>query len=574
MPRAKPVLKIVPGNGTTDNPLFETIKGRDKAFTLRLSRGTGWHERNVRGISGIAEAIDGEWFITRGLGQVEASVFVADDVEAAQGTINRIKGLNLRACVAWYADHAVLIVRHTPIHGDALEAFASAFANRVLNTGETYEVWEPVTHNRKERIDERTAIDTFDGSEVVDAVSTMRVWDVKTPEQSEPDRPKTDAEKEEDFAAQLAGWLEQEQQQLAQMPTWIIEGMIAEGAVGLISARKSNLKTFVAHGMAKAIATGTPFNDLPVQSGGVMYLAAENPAGVAMRHRAWLVQHGEDVPHFVVSGLRFPLGNRASAVSAAKAMASLPQFKEQPLKLLVLDTVGSTMAGQKINDEAFNNDKDTIVNAIYAHARAAAAAIGCAVLLVHHDGKDERKGTRGSSAWEDDADFVFKTKKTGSGANTVVTLTHTKSKNGEELPDRNFPMELIDLDPADVEALERARAKTGNVPDRHGKNNAAAYRVETGDKTLSMRLIATLASGSTTTSGQTAETTKSKLAKNSIITLLTVNGSMRQTNIVEKMGSQASEKTIRQYLKELLAEGRLTKEGHEFSVADPVENDD
>lgn len=571
MPRAKPVLKIVPGNGTTDNPLFETIKGRDKAFTLRLSKGTGWHERNVRGIGGVAEALEGEWFITRGYGQVEASVFAADDISAAKETIDRLKGLKLRACALWYDDHALLIIRHTPIHGDALETFSRAFASRVLNTGEVFDVWEPVIDNRKERIDNLKKVDAFDGSEVVEAVATLRAWDV---EQSSDDSAPTTPDKDEIDVAQLMDWLKQEQQQLAQMPTWIIEGMIAEGAVGLISARKSNLKTFVAHGMAKAIATGTPFNDLPVQTGGVMYLAAENPAGVAMRHRAWLVQHGEDVPHFVVSGMRFPLGNRASAVAAAKAFAGLPQFAEQPLKLLVIDTVGSTMAGQKINDEAFNNDKDTIVNAIYAHARAAAAAIGCAVVLVHHDGKDERKGTRGSSAWEDDADFVFKTKKTGSGANTVVTLTHTKSKNGEELPDRNFPMELIDLDPADVEALDRARAKTGDVPDRHGKNNAAAYRMATSDKTLSMRLIATLASGSTATSGQTAETTKSKLAKTSIVTLLTANGNMRQTEILNKMGAQASEKTIRQYLKELLAEGRLTKEGHEFSVADPVENDD
>lgn len=137
------------------------------------------------------------------------------------------------------------------------------------------------------------------------------------------------------------------------MPTWIIEGMIAEGAVGIISARKSNLKTFVAHALAKAIATGTPFNDLPVQTGCVMYMAAENPAGVAMRHRAWLHQHGSDVRHLIVSGMRFPLGNRASSVAAIKAIASLPQFAEQPLKLLVIDTVGSTMAGKKINDESF-----------------------------------------------------------------------------------------------------------------------------------------------------------------------------------------------------------------------------
>lgn len=548
-----------------------TIKNRDMSFTLRGSTGGKNEEIRFKSLRDMEDGLKDVIALSRAWGQATASMYLANDVDDAKDSIAAFEGEGLRAGVLWFDDRALLVVRHTEIHGGDLEAFAEDFRAKVLETGPT-DVWETVTANHSVDVADYKRIEYIDGA-AVDAKACFRNWG-SVAEKPEHSKEKYAASQEPEIdASELAKWLEIDRARLENVPTWIIDGMIAEGTVGLLSARKSNLKTFVAHGICAAIATGTPFNDLPVQTGGVAYMAAENPAGVAMRHRAWLYDTGEDVPHFVVSGLRFPLHNKASAVAMAKALAAQPQFKEHPLKVIVLDTIGSTMAGQKINGEAFNNDKDTVVNTLYSHARAAAAAIGGVILFVHHDGKDEKKGTRGSSAWEDDADFVLKTKKIGSGEDTMVTLSHTKSKNGEELPDRNFPMRLIDLDPADVKALEAARAKTGDVPDQHGKNNAAAYRVTTGDKTLAMRLVATVAAGIPKDAAPRKESQKAKVLKGQIVKWLHMVGEKTQKEIIDRHAS--NKVTMGKYLAELTDDGLIGKlENGKYYAIDPDEDDD
>jgi archaellum biogenesis ATPase FlaH len=61
---------------------------------------------------------------------------------------------------------------------------------------------------------------------------------------------------------------------------WLVEGAIPSGTVTLLSAESGTGKSWVAYGLAGAVAQGKPFAGLTVQRRPVVYFDGENPAAV------------------------------------------------------------------------------------------------------------------------------------------------------------------------------------------------------------------------------------------------------------------------------------------------------
>lgn len=97
-----------------------------------------------------------------------------------------------------------------------------------------------------------------------------------------------------------------------------------------------------------------------------------------------------------------------------------------PVRLVVIDTLARCFGG---NDE--NDARD--MGAFIEGCDVIKQKTGATVLVVHHSGKDEAKGARGSSSFRAALDAEFNVKREGQGQ--ALILSCTKMKDAEE-PER------------------------------------------------------------------------------------------------------------------------------------------
>lgn len=183
--------------------------------------------------------------------------------------------------------------------------------------------------------------------------------------------------------------------------SWLVEGLWAAEAVGIIGGEPKTCKSFLALDLAVAVASGAPcLRRFPVsQSGSVLLFAAEDDVHVVRRRLAGIAAAAEvdfenlDVHVIVVPALRLDRNDDRQALAATVAML-------QP-KLLVLDPF--------VRLHCIDENIAAEVAPLLGYLRALQRAHRTAVALVHHARKGaahERGGQalRGSSefhAWGD-----------------------------------------------------------------------------------------------------------------------------------------------------------------------------
>ena len=207
-----------------------------------------------------------------------------------------------------------------------------------------------------------------------------------------------------------------------QPPSPMIHGLIPQQGTGLLFGGWGSYKSFVAIGAAFAIAAGKPaYNSLPVaRSGAVVYLAGEGYPDLAKcRLPAIFAAHkvaGDKIPFGTVDGV-------PEVRVAGEADALVKQIREtyaEPPALVVIDPLARAMAGL--------NENDACDAARYLEfTEAVARELNCFVLSIGHTGKDEKKGLRGSVAFEAGVDVIWQTTRTAPGK---VELTNHKNKSG------------------------------------------------------------------------------------------------------------------------------------------------
>jgi hypothetical protein len=184
-----------------------------------------------------------------------------------------------------------------------------------------------------------------------------------------------------------------------------------------------------------------------VQPAGVLYVAGEGARGLARRIRAWK-------QHFGIETNKAPFRLISATVSllepaeVAKLVRTALWAAERDgikIGLVVIDTVARAMAG---GDENSAMDMGRFV----AGCDTLRDAIGTAVLGVHHTGKDESRGARGSSAYLGAMDTLARISRT----DMAVTVTLEKQKDDEE----GAPFEL---EAHKVEFIEDGKPQTSLV---------------------------------------------------------------------------------------------------------------
>ena len=205
-------------------------------------------------------------------------------------------------------------------------------------------------------------------------------------------------------------------------PTWAIDGILPEDSYSLIYGKRSTKKSFLALDMGLSLATGKPFHGRDVKRGRVVYFAGEGFGGNRRRIKAWFkagkLNHRDYAQDFALVPFTSKWDTLRGRDLVRQVLSDIAA--DGPISLVVIDTARRAMTGDESGP--------TFVGAFLDGVSGICREFGCSHLIVHHAGKDESKGARGGSPFEDDADAVFHVTK---GIGGTVWFKCTKQRDDE-----------------------------------------------------------------------------------------------------------------------------------------------
>jgi hypothetical protein len=185
----------------------------------------------------------------------------------------------------------------------------------------------------------------------------------------------------------------------------LIRRWLPQGAWVLLYGPPKTFKSFIAIDMDMSIAAGFDFQGCATECGEVVYLSGEGKAGVRKRLNAWLKHNRLKLDAL---GGRFhllPLPLRLDDKATVDQLIEDIRLRLSGRRLLTftIDTVSRYSAADQ------NSPNDMHTGFIDPVARIMAAFPGSTALCVHHEGKTEGRGARGTNALAAAADVILKT---------------------------------------------------------------------------------------------------------------------------------------------------------------------
>lgn len=232
---------------------------------------------------------------------------------------------------------------------------------------------------------------------------------------------------------------------------YVVKGLWRRGETATLVGPSNGGKTAVLGLAASKIVTGQRFLGLRTTQGIVVHVAAEGPKSVLERSRAYAEDvDREDASQLVVWTEAVNLFVEQEVRAFVREARAEAEALGDEIVLVVFDTLARSMEGASEVDPAHMTQIDR-------HARLIAHALDAHVAIVHHTGKDEGRGARGSSALLGavDTELLLVPHKDGDGVAVVTNKQRTMSR----LAPLHFRVEpfLLGLD-EDGEARTCARA--------------------------------------------------------------------------------------------------------------------
>lgn len=204
--------------------------------------------------------------------------------------------------------------------------------------------------------------------------------------------------------------------------TWLVQGILPDGCLGMLYGAYGLGKSFIALDLAHSIASNLRWFNRRVHAGPVVYVAAgEGVPGLRQRIRAWEVERGAEIENvaYVTEAVQLHQSSHM-----AKFLATIKPI--QPA-LVVFDTLARCFVG---GDENSVQDMGQAIG-----AADEIRATGAAVLFVHHSGRPDEEGRsheRGSSALPSAVDVMIEL--SGSETSDMRLLRCKKQKDAEAFP--------------------------------------------------------------------------------------------------------------------------------------------
>ena len=211
-------------------------------------------------------------------------------------------------------------------------------------------------------------------------------------------------------------------------PEWIVKGVLPRAELAVVFGESGSGKSFWILDLAAAVARGTPWRDLPVKRGRVVYVAAEGAGGFRNRLKAY-GQHNDvglaDLPIGVIADAP-NLMEKADAIDISKAIVA-----SGGADLVIIDTLAQSVPG------ANENSGEDMGKAL-AHCKGIHRATKALVVLIHHSGKDSSRGARGWSGLRAAADVEIEILRADDNRSATVT----KLKDGQDGAEFGFKLDV------------------------------------------------------------------------------------------------------------------------------------
>lgn len=217
-------------------------------------------------------------------------------------------------------------------------------------------------------------------------------------------------------------------------PSWLIRGFLPSQGTAMLYGASGSYKSFLALDWALSLAYGVAGQwEAPPVKNDVLFIAGEGPVATAKKRwpawREWRgIEFSNDHRFFILD--RVPAFTDTERWEGIKA--DLAHLNVKPA-LVVVDTMARLLTGM---DE--NSAKD--VTMVTDFMEGIARHYECLALAIHHTGKDEKKGARGSSAFQANMDTLLSTTKKHGGMELRV-----KKHKDADAPDEPFFLKLKEV---------------------------------------------------------------------------------------------------------------------------------
>lgn len=229
-------------------------------------------------------------------------------------------------------------------------------------------------------------------------------------------------------------------------------GLITAHGLSMIYGAPGSGKSFITLDMALCQAHGIEWQGMPTKQGDVLYIAGEGVGGLGKRVKAWKMSHGLGASgHFHMLPLAVNFRDQADI---EKLMYSIERLDRQ-WTCIYVDTLARALLGA---DENSAQESGLAV----AAADALKHAFECAVVFVHHSGKNSDRGARGSSAILGAVDASIAVVKD----ENIVTMRIEKQKDAEMIDDIVLMMEPVSSVSGGSVVLKRTDAPVKSAPKR------------------------------------------------------------------------------------------------------------
>ena len=224
---------------------------------------------------------------------------------------------------------------------------------------------------------------------------------------------------------------------------WLIDGVLPVGAFSALYGPPGSFKSFIALDIAEAIATGRQWmNHEVTEAGAVLYIAGEGFGGIGARIKACKQHHQTEdgAPIYVI---RHQLNLRSSVEDFNALMIAVESLVTEisiDFKLIVIDTLARAFGG---GNENSSEDMGAFITAC---GRIQHIVQDCALMILHHSGKDATKGLRGHSSLLGAVDTELELLRFEDSMKGILTIS--KQKDGADNQRIGFEMVSVELVPA------------------------------------------------------------------------------------------------------------------------------
>lgn len=234
--------------------------------------------------------------------------------------------------------------------------------------------------------------------------------------------------------------------------TYLIENLIPEGGLSIIYGQPASFKSFIALDMCLSISSSIDWQGYDTGAGKTLFIAAEGVGGLKKRIQAWLAKHNDitKTPDFHVLATTVDFLDPEQLDKLINTIHNIGK----DFKLIVIDTVARTLSNSG-SDENSASDMGMFLSACDTVREQTKSAI----LAIHHSGKNEASGLRGSSALLGGVDTSINCSHSG-----TVNLSVQKQKDTEQLEMISLEIEKRQLFADTSVTLQKLTFETGDKP--------------------------------------------------------------------------------------------------------------